>query len=186
MFVKRKVQRSLPRAETECKVFVFSAGRPLAQTSPMGKVTFHMHCQDFYLKAQICEQTDASVHILSVPLPFTISLALSCSLSLSHKHTKCLVIIHTEKCPARTSLSCAPDSAGVAVMTAPAVLRPISSAPCERVAVSATRISDLKHLSTESIHFLAKNKEINSSPNELIKEVYLDCRMGILLETCLN
>jgi len=79
-------------------------------------------------------QTDASVHILSIPLSnflsgVSISLSLSFSLihthagSHAHAHTHTVgrfLIIYTEKRPVRTSLSCNPHSAGCSVIT-PAV-----------------------------------------------------------------
>lgn len=63
----------------------FSAGKPLAPTIPMGKVTFCKHCQDFYLMAKmLCRQTNASVNILSIPH----GLGLYQPLPLIHKHTR--------------------------------------------------------------------------------------------------
>lgn len=116
----------------------FSAGEPLAPTGPMGKVTFCKRCQDFYLMAKIlCRQTGASVHILSVPHVQTLWVFISLSFSHTDSHARalthtggCFLIIHTEKCPVRTSLSCKPDSAGCSVITTPAVHHPISQTLC--------------------------------------------------------
>lgn len=173
----------------------FSAGKPLAPTSLMGKVSFRKRCQDFCLMAKtLCRQTDASVHVLSIPhvqtfLSGSLSASLSLSLSLMHTctytharthiHTNtggCFLIIHTEKCPVRTSLSCKPDSAGCSVITTPAVYHPISLALCcvclcVCVCVSVCVgpwicmifPSDLKPQSTDSIYFPDKTKDTNNS-----------------------
>lgn len=67
------------------------------------------------------------------------SLALTISLSLTHMHMHthplahtggCFLIVHTEKCPVRMSLSCKPDSAGCYIITTPAIHHPISQAHC--------------------------------------------------------
>lgn len=138
----------------------FSAGKFLTPTIPMGKVTFSEHCQDLCLRAKVCGQTDASLHILSIPVFQT--QPLSCAHTLTHPmrartQGACVFIIHAEKCPVRMSLSCKPDSAGCSLITTPAVHHPISPACTFSVFV---HMHDLiwNQKSTEIIYFPDKKK----------------------------